>query len=92
MPLQENSARGRLYQPLPDFLVYIKCLTFLNMKIQNASMENVVTCEHCVILLAHQRGQRGICHAEGIFHDLTHFAHLLPHCLSLRKITGTKVT
>lgn len=91
MPLQENSAHRRLYQPLPYFLVYIKRLTFLNMKIQNASVENVVTYEHCVILV-HLRGQRGICHAEGIFHYLTHFTHLLPHCLSLRKITGSKVT
>lgn len=55
-------------------------------------MENVVTYERCVILLVHQRGQRGICHAEGIYHYLTLFAHLLPHCLSLRKITGSKVT
>jgi len=46
------------------------------MKMQDASMENFETSQHCVIFVARQRGIR---HAAGILYNLTHFAHLLPH-------------
>lgn len=85
MPLQENSARDGLKQPLSCFLAHIKHLAFLNMKTQDASMENFVISEHCVIFVA---CQRGVCHATCIFYNLTHFT---TH-LSLRKVTGSTVT
>lgn len=55
MRLEENNAGESSHQHLLYFLVHIKHLAVLSLKIQAALMKDFVTYGHCVNFIVHQR-------------------------------------